>query len=375
MKNVDIILLSVVIFLTFFGLLMIYDASSVRAFIDFNGDKYHFLRDQAMWVTLGFIVLFVFNYFDYHKLYNLALPLLIIALGCLLLVFLPGIGAGAQGANRWIDLYFVRFQPAELTKLSLAIYLAAWFSNKEKGRFLAFSLLLGAVLLLVLLEPDLGTASIILAEAIIIYFLSGGSIKHFIISLPIIGLLWFVIIKIEPYRLARLTSFLNLNNSLDGIDYHLKQILIALGSGGLFGLGIGNSRQKYGFLPESMTDAIFPIIAEELGFIGANILLLLFIIVIWRGFVIAMHAKEKFGQLLAAGIISFIGVQIIINLGATTLLFPLTGVPLPFVSYGGSALIVDMAAIGILLNISKQKSKVVYQNKTQLSSRLKRQRK
>lgn len=355
MKKADTFLLGIVVFLSLFGLLMIYDASSVRAFYDY-GDKFHFLRDQATWVTLGLIVLTIFSVIDYHKLYYLALPLLIVALVSLIMVFIPGIGSGAKGANRWIDLQFVRIQPAEFVKLTLAIYLAAWFSNKEKSRFLAFCLLLGTVLLLVLLEPDLGTASIILAEAAVIYFLSGGSLKHFIISIPIMGLIWALVIKIEPYRATRLISFLNLNKSLDNIDYHVKQILIALGSGGMYGLGIGNSRQKYGYLPESMTDAIFPIIAEELGFVGANILILLFIIVVLRGFVIAMKAKDNFGRLLAAGIISFLGMQIIINLGAMTAFFPLTGVPLPFVSYGGSALLVDMASIGILLNISKQKT-------------------
>lgn len=356
MKKVDSLLLGIVVFLSLFGLLMVYDASSVRAFYDY-GDKYHFLRDQAVWVILGLIVLTVCSLFDYHKLYYLALPLLITALVFLIMVFIPGIGAGAKGANRWMDLGFIRIQPAEFVKLTLAIYLAAWFSNKEKSRFLAFCLLIGTILFLVLLEPDLGTASIILAQAGIIYFLSGGNLKHFIISIPIIGLIWGLAIKIEPYRATRLMNFMNLNKSLDNIDYHVKQILIALGSGGIFGLGIGNSRQKYGFLPESMTDAIFPIIAEELGFIGANVLILLFIIVVWRGFNIAIKARDNFGRLLAAGIISFLGMQIIINLGAMTALVPLTGVPLPFVSYGGSALIIDMASVGILLNISRQASK------------------
>ncbi len=356
MRKVDNILLSVVIFVTLFGLLMIYDASSVRAFIDFDGDKYHYLREQSTWVILGFIMMFFFSFFDYRKLYFFALPILVVALISLILVFIPGIGAGAYGANRWINFYYVTFQPAELVKLSLAIYLAAWFSNKEKGRLLSFLLLIGAVLLLVLLEPDLGTASIILFESAMIYFLSGGSIKHFLLAIPAIAVVWYALIRIEPYRAARLTGFLNVGDSFTQVDYHLKQILIALGSGGLLGLGIGNSRQKYGYLPESMTDAIFPIIAEELGFIGASILIILFVIIVWRGFYIALKAKDNFGRLLAAGIISFIGIQIVINLGATTLLFPLTGVPLPFVSYGGSALIIDLISIGILLNISKQAS-------------------
>ena len=357
MKKPDFLLLGVVTFLTLFGLLMVYDASSIRAFVDFDGDKYHFLRDQATWVVLGFIILLLTSKLDYHKYYYLALPILLLALLTLILVFLPGIGVGAKGAHRWIDLHFVTLQPAEFVKLSLAIYLAAWFSKKEKERFLAFSLLLGAVLFLVILEPDMGTASIILAEAGIIYFLSGGSLKHFLVSIPIIGLLWLLLIKIEPYRASRLTSFLNIGNSFEAVDYHVKQILISLGSGGIFGLGIGNSKQKYGYLPESMTDTIFPIIAEEIGFIGANVVILLFIIIVWRGFYIALKAKDSFGRLLAAGITSFLGIQAIINLGAMTVLFPLTGVPLPFISYGGSALIIDMASIGILLNISKQINK------------------
>ena len=357
MKKLDFLLLGVVTFLTLFGLLMVYDASSIRAFMDFNGDKYHFVRDQSAWVVLGFIALFLFSRFDYHKYYYLALPILLLALLSLILVFLPGIGIGAKGAHRWIDLHFLTLQPAEFVKLSLAIYLAAWFSKKEKERFLSFSLLVGAVLFLVILEPDMGTASIILAEAGIIYFLSGGKIKHFLISLPIIGALWLLLIKIEPYRASRLVSFLNIGKSFETVDYHVKQILISLGSGGIFGLGIGNSKQKYGYLPESMTDTIFPIIAEEVGFIGANIVILLLIIIIWRGFYIALKAKDHFGRLLAAGITSFLGVQVIINLGAMTVLFPLTGVPLPFISYGGSALVIDLASIGILLNISKQINK------------------
>ncbi len=353
MKRFDLLLFGTVAFLALFGLLIVYDASSVIAFNLF-GDKYQYIKDQLVWVLLGFIFLFVFYFIDYRKLFNLALPLLIVALLLLLLVFIPGVGVHALGAKRWINLGFFSLQPAEFVKLVLAIYLAAWFSFKEKGRLLAFSLLMGAVLLLVMLEPDMGTALIILFEAIILYFLSGGSVKHFLIGAPIIGGVGYIYIISAPYRAARLTSFLSLGNSLNDISYHVKQILIALGSGGVFGLGIGNSLQKYAYLPENVTDSIFPIIAEEFGFLGALVLIALFVIVVWRGFFIAMRAKDNFGKLLAAGITSFIGIQIIINLGAMTALFPLTGVPLPFISYGGSALIVDLASVGILLNISKQ---------------------
>jgi cell division protein FtsW len=352
----DVILFTLTIALTLFGLLMVYDASSIIAF-DLFGDKYAYIKSQLIWAVIGLSALFVFYRIDYHKLYNLALPLLVIALVLLLLVFAPHIGSGAKGANRWVNFGFFTLQPAEFVKLGLAIYLAAWFSNKENGRFFAFILLMGAILFLVMLEPDLGTASIIMCESAIIYFLSGGSVIQFFVAAPIVGIIGFFYIMFEPYRLHRLTSFLNLGNSIGSTSYQVKQILIALGSGGIFGVGIGNSIEKYAYLPENVTDSIFPIIAEELGFIGSVILIIVFASLIWRGIFIAGRAKDKFGKLLAGGIIAFIGMQVVVNLSAMTALLPLTGVPLPFISYGGSALVIDLASIGILLNISKQSSK------------------
>lgn len=352
----DAILFTLALALTLFGLLMVYDASSVIAYNLF-GDKFYYIKSQLIWAVLGFSALFIFYRIDYHKLYNIALPMLVIALILLVLVFIPHIGSGAKGANRWVNLGFFNLQPAEFVKLGLSIYLAAWFSHKEKGRFTAFLLLMGAILFLVMLEPDLGTASIILSESAIVYFLSGGSIIQFIIALPVVGIIGFFYIMLEPYRASRLINFLNLDSSLTHTSYQVKQILIALGSGGLFGLGIGNSIEKYAYLPENVTDSIFPIIAEELGFIGSVVLILALAALVWRGIFIAGKAKDSFGKLLAGGIIAFIGTQIIVNLGAMTALFPLTGVPLPFISYGGSALVIDLASIGILLNISKQAAK------------------
>jgi len=354
-KKFDFFLLIVVSLLTFFGLLMVYDISSFSAFKDF-GDKYHYIKDQAVWALLGFIALTFFTFFDYHRLYNLSLPLLFAALLFLLLVFIPGFGVYIMGARRWIDMRFFLFQPAEFVKLVLAIYLSAWFSQKEKGRFFAFVLLMGLIFLLIILQPDMGTAGIILFEALIVYFLSGGNLLHFGLLLPVVSFLGVLLIKIEPYRAKRLASFFS--GGTVETSYHVKQILIALGMGGLTGVGLGNSLQKYAYLPESTTDSIFAIIAEEIGFLGASILVFLFMLLVWRGFVIAMSAKDNFGKLLAGGIISFIGIQTIINLGAQTVMIPLTGVPLPFISYGGSALVVDMCSIGILLNISRQGYKI-----------------
>jgi len=355
MKRIDFTLLLTVLFLTGFGLFMIYDASSVIAFRDF-GDKYHYIKEQIFNAFLGLIVLGFFIFFDYKRLHNLSLLILITAIVMLIAVFIPGIGIYALGANRWINLGITVLQPAEFVKLSLAIYLSAWFSTKERGRLPAFGLLMGFVLLLIMAQPDMGTASIIMFEAIVLYFLSGANIMHFLMMIPVIGLGGVLLVLVAPYRMARLTSFLHVGPNLEGTSYHVKQILIALGSGGLFGVGAGNSLQKFAYLPENVTDSIFAIIAEEFGFFGAFGLIALFVVIIWRGFVISSRAKDTFGRLLAIGIICFVGIQAVINLAAMTALIPLTGVPLPFISYGGSALIIDMAAVGILLNISRQRT-------------------
>ncbi len=353
MKRIDLLLLFTIIFLSLFGLLIIYDASSFIAFRDF-GDKFHYLKEQSIWLLLGFGILSFFSFFDYHKFYILSLPLILVAILLLILVFIPGIGVSFLGARRWIDLGFFLVQPAEFVKLALVIYLSAWFSKKEKGRLLAFLLLMGLVFSLVLLEPDMGTAGIILVSGLVVYFLSGGSILTFLFLIPLISIIGFILIKISPYRSARLATFLNPNQAIETSSYHVRQILIALGMGGATGVGIGNSLQKYAYLPENTTDSIFAIIAEEFGFIGSAFLIFVLMFLVWRGFLIAQRAKDNFGKLLAGGIITFLSVQMIINLGAQTMLLPLTGVPLPFISYGGSALIIDLAAIGILLNISRQ---------------------
>lgn len=355
MRKADFALLFAVAVLTLFGLFMIYNASSYVAFRDF-GDKYTYIKDQSLWVILGFFALTVVSFFDYHKYYNLALPILIVSIFLLFLVFIPGLGISALGARRWINLGFFVFQPSEFVKVALTIYLAAWFSTKEKGRFLAFLLLVGFVFGLVMLQPDMGTGIIILGVSVIIYFLSGGNIWHILGLIPVVGVMGVALILLEPYRLARLTTFLNPEHNILGTSYHLRQILIALGSGGIFGVGIGNSLQKYSYLPEATTDSIFAIIAEEIGFIGVLLFLGIMLFVVYRGFYISLRAKDTFGKLLAAGITSFIAIQTLVNLGAQTALLPLTGVPLPFISYGGSALIINLVSIGILLNISRQSS-------------------
>jgi cell division protein FtsW len=325
MKKLDLILLISIIGLVIFGFFMVYDASSFISYRDF-GNKYHYVKDQSLWMILGFVGMFALSFFDYHKFYNLALPLLVSAIILLIIVFIPGIGFSVLGAHRWLDFNLFVIQPAEFVKLALAIYLAAWFSKKERGRFLAFLLLIGLVLLLVMAEPDMGTTIIILGEALILFFLSGGNVSYFGFLTPLLFVLGFILIKIAPYRAKRLEAFFNPLDPNSPSSYHVRQILIALGSGGLTGVGVGNSLQ-------------------------------IFAVVTWRGISIALSAKDNFGRLLAGGITAFLVMQIVINLGAQTALFPLTGVPLPFISYGGSSLIVDLCSVGILLNISRQSVK------------------
>lgn len=351
-KNIVLLLLPVSI-LTIFGLFMIYDASSYVAFKDF-ADKYYYIKEQIFWTIIGVAGMMFFYLFNYKKLYNLSLPILLVAMLFLALVFVPGLGVYLLGAHRWVNFRFFVLQPSELAKLALSIYLAAWFSTKEKGRLPAFLLLLGLVLFLIIAEPDMGTAAIILVQAMFIYFLSGASLWQFVGLGPVLAILGLIAIKVSSYRSQRLATFFDFNKDPQSMSYHVRQILIALGSGGLTGVGLGNSLQKYAYLPENTTDSIFAIIAEETGFLGSLLVIAVFILIIVAGFRIALKSRDNFGRLLAGGITISIATQALVNLASQTALMPLTGVPLPFISYGGSALIINLCSVGILLNIAKQ---------------------
>ncbi|MBL7159177.1 putative lipid II flippase FtsW [Candidatus Microgenomates bacterium] len=353
-KERDYLLILIVVFLSLFGLLMIFEASTVSAYQEF-GDKYYFVREQSKWLGIGIVALLVFSFLDYHHLYNLAVPLLFSTICFLGAVFIPGIGIKVKGASRWINLRLFSFQPAELAKLTLTVYLSAWFASKEKGRLIAFLFLLGIILGLVVLEPDLGTTVIIAATAIVIYFVSESPISHFFLLIPL-GLFSFLgLALISPYRFRRLVTFFDPSTDPQGASYHIRQILLSLGSGGLTGVGIGKSRQKHLFLPEATTDSIFAIVGEEFGFFGAFILILLFLFIIYRGFSIAKRAPDRFGRFLAVGITAGFAIQVIINLSAMVVLLPLTGAPLPLLSYGGSSLLITFVGMGILFNISRQR--------------------
>lgn len=351
-QKADWLFVALVLGLAIFGLIMIASASVVEAYRDF-GDKLYYLKLQLQWVGIGLLGFILASFFDYRRLRLLAIPLLIFSLVCLGLVLIPGLGTKALGAQRWLGIGSFRFQPAELAKLAFVLYLAAFMSRKKNP--LPFLILLTILIGLIILEPDLGTAVIIAATGLVVYFASGAPIFWIglIGGLGAIGGLGLIFSS--PYRRERVLTFLNPTRDPLGASYHIRQVLLALGSGGLLGMGLGQSRQKYEYLPAAATDSIFAIIAEELGFIGAAGVIVIFLLLIWRGFQIAKGAPDRFGYLLATGIISWIGFQALINLSAIVALVPLTGVPLPFISYGGSSLVLIMTASGILVNISRQR--------------------
>lgn len=355
MSKIGLSLFLTTLFLSLIGIFILYESSTYSALLNI-GDRYFFVKNQVIWVVLGTILCFIFSKIPYKKFYALSFPVLIISFVLLLVVFLPGIGLRLKGASRWINLGFITLQPSELLKISLTMYLAAWLSVKEKGRLLAFLLLLGISVALVLFEPDMGTAGIIAAAAATVYFLSGVSIKE----MALIGLIVIIggiaLVKLEPYRVSRLAEFNNFDrNNLSSTSYHVKQVLVSLGSGGFTGVGLGKSIQKYAYLPENTTDSIFAIFAEETGFVGSIFLISVFALQLTFGFLIAAKTKDAFGRLLAAGIITFIGIQTLVNLASQVVLVPLTGVPLPFISYGGSSMLINFVSIGILLNIAREK--------------------
>lgn len=351
-RKIDAILIFLVIFLGFFGLLMIYEASNIMAARNFQ-DKYFFVKDQLLWFTIGLAAMAVTAKIHYKKYYYLSVPVMIISIITLIAVFIPGIGQKLLGAKRWISIGSFNFQPSEFIKLAVILYLSSWLSSFEKKRLTAFLMLFFLVVGLILLQPDLGTAFIITVIFLSNYFLSGSSIWHLIVIIPLTLVTVLGLAISSPYRLNRIMTFLNPNIDPLGTSYHIRQVLISFGSGGLWGLGIGASRQKYLYLPEATTDSIFAIIGEEFGFIGGLIFIMTIIFLLWRIYKITVNAPDKHSFLLAGGILTYLSTQIIINLGSMVALFPLTGVPLPFISYGGSNLIVTFISMGIILNINK----------------------
>ena len=368
-KKPDYILLGTVIILLVFGIIILASVSASFSFKKF-GDTYYILRHQLLFGLLpGLILAFLAYKINLAFLKKWVPALLLINIFLMLMVFLPFIGSAGDGAARWIIIGPFSFQPAEILKLTFILYLASWLSSRilnpkkptlgqnEKGlsqNFIAFLAVIGLVGLLLTLQTDLSTLGVIVLVGTLMYFIANTPLWHtaLIILMGLGGL--FTLIKLVPYRANRLLVFLNPETDPTGIGYQIKQALIAVGSGGIGGVGLGMSVQKLGFLPQTISDSIFAVFSEETGFIGSLILILLFLIFLWRGFKIIKTAEDNFFQLTALGITSWIIIQTFVNIGSMIGILPLTGIPLPFISYGGSALISELIAVGLLLNISKQ---------------------
>ncbi len=354
----DMWLLGVAVALLSAGVVMVYSASAIVAGDRFH-DPYLFLRKQLFWALLGSACLLAALRIDYRRLEKLGWPILIVALVLLVLVLVPPFAQPINGSRRWLRLGPVSFQPVELAKLALVIFLAAFVARRQEGLVefrrdllppLAAAGALGA---LVLVQPDLGNCLTLLLVAFALLFLAGSRVRHLLLvssaALPVLA----VAVWLAPYRLRRITTFLDPWSDPRGSGFQIIQSWLALGGGGWFGRGIGESKQKLFYLPEAHTDFLFAVLGEELGFVGALATLALFVVFVWRGLRVGLRAPDAFGAYLALGITLLVASEMLVNLGVVTGLLPTKGLPLPFMSFGGSALLVTMLATGMLLNISQ----------------------
>ena len=357
-KKIDKILLLSVICISLFGLLMIYSSSSIWAEYKFN-DSFHYLKYQSIFFVIGLIIMYVVSKINYKFYYNNSNLIILCCFILLILVLIPGIGSIRNGSRSWFGIGSLGIQPSEAAKLGLIIFTSKYLENSEK--FLKSYIkgifpILGITLLffgLIMLQPDLGTGVILVMAIISMLFISGVNMKFFIIG-GLIGILGVVIlIIIAPYRMDRITSFIDPWSDALGTGFQIIQSLYAIGPAGILGTGFGNSIQKHFYLPEPQTDFIFSIIAEEFGVMGAFIVLGLFSIILWRSIKISLNTKDLFSKYLSFGIIFQMIFQTLMNLMVVVGMIPVTGVTLPFLSYGGSSLLISMASIGILLNISR----------------------
>ena len=355
----DTFFLAVVVILLVFGFAMLASASSDLGKTQFN-NSYYYLEHQAMFgLSLGLIGFAVGYFVPYQKWKKIAFPLLVISIACLALVFTK-LGVAASGASRWLRLGPLSFQPAELVKLTYLLYLAAWLSNTKvkretdlQGGFLPFVFVSGLIAILLVLQPATSTVAILIGSGLVIYFVSGAPLKYIFGVLGVGIAAVALLVVVTPYRLARITGFLNQGANTQGQNYQLNQALIAIGSGGPTGQGYGQSAIKATYLPDPIDDSIFAVVAEELGFVGAGALVALFCLYTFRLYWLARGVSDKFGRLLLISFGTIIAIQAFVNMASISGVIPLTGVPLPFVSYGGTALAVFLTMSGIALNVSR----------------------
>jgi len=356
----DYPLIFIIFFLIVLGLVILSSASVVLS-QDISGQSYYYLSHQLIYgLGIGIIAFLIAQRIPYHYWQKVAFPLIILGIVLLVLALIPQLSFSHGGAKRWISFGFFQIQPFEFVKISFILYLSALLSRKGdkdqvlKQSLIPFLIFTGIISFLVMLQPNMSAMIMIALLASLLYFLAGTNIFliiSIIFGLGIVG--FFALIKTAPYRMDRLNVFLHPEIDPQGIGYQINQALLAIGSGGLFGLGLGHSIQKWKYLPEAIGDSIFAIIAEEFGLIGAGVIIILFVVIAWRGLRIAKNAPDKFGFLVASGITGWFFFQAFINMAAISGLMPLTGMPLPFVSYGGSAMVASLVAVGILINISK----------------------
>ncbi|WP_088105002.1 stage V sporulation protein E [Halalkalibacter urbisdiaboli] len=354
----DYILLATTILLLIVGMIMVYSASEAWASYRFD-DSFFFAKRQLFFASIGVIAMFFIMNVDYWTWRTWAKFIVIICFILLIIVLIPGVGLVRGGARSWLGVGAFSIQPSEFMKMAMIAYLAKYLSENQK-KIVSFkkgllpSLFLVMVAFgMIMLQPDLGTGAVMVGTCVVMIFVAGARVSHFV-GLGLIGLLGFVgLIISAPYRMKRITSFLDPWSDPLGSGFQIIQSLYAIGPGGLMGMGLGESRQKYFYLPEPQTDFIFAILAEELGFIGGCIVICLFGVLLWRGIRIALGAPDLFGSLLSVGIIAMVAIQVMINIGVVTGLMPVTGITLPFLSYGGSSLTLMLVAIGVLLNVSR----------------------
>ncbi|HHX58701.1 MAG TPA: putative lipid II flippase FtsW [Candidatus Moranbacteria bacterium] len=358
--KIDFSLLIATLALLAFGLTMIALTGAVLSKTRF-GDEYHLFRRHFLFgVIPGIIVMFLALKIHYRFWKRNALILFGLAVGLLVLVLIPQLwGMEIKGARSWIDLGWASFQPVEFAKLALIIYLAAWMEGRKKQLasfqegFLPFSIFVGIMAVLIIAQPDIGSLGVITMIALVMYFLAGAPLKYiFLLIVSGVSSL-LILINTSTYRKERLLSFLDSGADVQGSGYQINQALIAIGSGGIFGLGLGQSRQKFNYLPEPIGDSIYAIVGEELGMIGAVIIVIFYLFFALRGYRIAKQAPDKFASLTAAGITTWIVLQAFVNIMAILGLIPLTGITLPLISYGSTSLLLTLFSIGILLNISR----------------------
>lgn len=355
----DYILVGIIAALLILGLITLFSASSVRAAANW-GDPTGYLQHQLLYGVLPGLALGFIGYrMDYRILRRLALPIFIVGLGLIALVLSPHFGVSVKGATRWLQFGKVVVQPAELFKPGFVIFLASFFASRQGKAvsfwrvMLPFVIIMGVIGVLLMAQPATGTLGVIVITALGIYFLAGAKMGDLAVVILAALVAFGFLIAAAPYRLERLMTYLNPAGDPQGAGYQINQALIGIGSGGLVGAGIGHSRQKFQFLPETIGDSIFAIFAEETGFIGSAILATLFFFLLHRGLKTAKLSRDAFSRLLAGGIVIWISAQAFVNMAAISGLMPLTGIPLPFFSYGGSAMISLLAAMGILLNVSR----------------------